>query len=507
MRDSADDGSSRSPATAAEVDALTRRLRTEIGVINLAGIAVLAVSAVFVDPPGRPGVGPVTSLATLAGVAPLYLVGVVKTHRLARPVLDWLAAGTAGADAPPEVRRRLLTLPALQAVLLLLLWSAAAVTLATGQALFTTADTLRDFVSVIVGVGVAGLVVATLSFLTVQRVLGPWYPRFFVSTVPTAEHIRSTRVRRRLLVAFLLGGAVPMVMIGAAVGQRLDAPGGADRLSEIVWFLVAVGIGAGALLTLSVRQSIVRPLGLIRGAADAVRSGDLGVSVPVESADELGEVAVAFNAMVEGLRERRRVEDLFGRQVGPAVVERLLAEGVSLGGERRQASILILDLAGFSTLVEETDPESVVERLNAVFDVVVAEVDGRGGLVNKFLGDGVLAVFGVPVPDPEHARHAVEAATAIGAGLDPLGIDYGIGVSTGTVVAGNVGAEDRFEYTVVGDTVNEAARLEELTRERPARILVAGNTVVARGDADGLVALGTEHLRGRTHPTEVFGLR
>lgn len=496
----------RPPATPEEVRRLEMRLRLEIGLTNMLGIAVLALAVFLFDPPTNAPVPGIPWPVAFLVVIPVYGLGIYASRRLRRPLLRWLSTGRAGEPAPPELRRLLVVHPSLQAAVLLVFWVTMAVALGAARATRAPEARLEAFVATSVGVLIAGIIVSTLSFLADQRILGPWYPRFFAGNDPTRFALPATRVRRRLLMAFVLGAATPMVLIGLAVSDRLRDPEGLGTLEGIVWFLVAVGIAAGLFLTLSVRQSIVRPLELIRKAAEAVRAGDLAASVPVESADELGELSVAFNAMVEGLAERRRIEDLFGRQVGPAVVEKLLSEGFALGGERRTASVLFLDLAGFTRLTQERSPEEVVETLNRVFAVVIREVDARHGFVNKFMGDAVLAIFGAPFDDPDHARHVVEAARAIATGLDAEGVGFGIGVSTGNVVAGNVGAAQRFEYTVVGDAVNEAERLQELTRRRGVPVLVSGSTVVALGGRDGVVPAGEEQLRGRSAPTEIYTL-
>lgn len=494
------------PATEEEVSRLNHRLWFEVGITNALGTITLALAFFFLEPPAREAIQGVPWALAFTVVIPLYAVGAYGTYRLVRPLNRWLRTGIQGQPAPPEVQRLVLAHPALQALMLLGLWVLTAGALAVAHVTRTPEDPLRAFVSTFTGVSIAGLVVATLAFLADQRVLGPWYERFFASDDPTRHRIPSTRVGRRMFVAFALGAAVPMVLIGFAVSERFANPRDIAQIETVTWFLVAVGIGTGLLLTLAVRESVARPLGLIRSAADSVRHGDLSVRVPVESADEFGELALAFNAMVEGLRERRRLEDLFGRQVGGAVAQRALHQGVALGGERRTASVLIIDLAGFTELTEEMAPERVVATLNRVFSVVIREVEARQGLINKFMGDAVLAVFGAPLDDPDHARHALEAARAIASALADEGVRFGVGVSTGDVVAGNVGALERFEYTVVGDAVNEASRLQDLTRERSEPVLVSGRTVSALGEQNGLVRVGTASLRGRSAPTDLYAL-
>jgi adenylate cyclase len=179
--------------------------------------------------------------------------------------------------------------------------------------------------------------------------------------------------------------------------------------------------------------------------------------------------------MADGLREREQLRDLFGRHVGDDVARAALERGIELGGEELEVAVLFVDIVGSTTLAAEHPPQEVVSRLNAFFRIVVEVVEDHGGLVNKFEGDAALAVFGAPLPLDDAAGCALAAARAlarrIGEEVDDL--DAGIGVSAGPAVAGNVGSESRFEYTVIGDPVNEAARLCELAKEEDGRVLAS----------------------------------
>jgi adenylate cyclase len=211
--------------------------------------------------------------------------------------------------------------------------------------------------------------------------------------------------------------------------------------------------------------------------------------------------------MVGGLRERERLRDLYGRQVGPDVARAALEQGAELGGRRAEISALYIDVIGSTALAEREAPERVVALLNDFFAAVVEVVDAHGGLVNKFEGDAALCVFGAPAALEDHAGHALAAARDLQRAVGALdgGLDAAIGVASGTVVAGWVGAETRFEYTVVGDPVNEAARLSEAAKRRPARMLAsavalerAGRSEAARWRFDGEL-----RLRGRSTPTRL----
>ena len=189
--------------------------------------------------------------------------------------------------------------------------------------------------------------------------------------------------------------------------------------------------------------------------------------------------------MVGGLRERQQLADLFGRHVGAEVARQALERGDRLGGEQREVSALFVDLIGSTALALRRPAEQVVGVLNAMFDAVVAAVTAEGGWVNKFEGDGALCVFGAPGDQPDHAARALRAATRPAApswrrAAAVPGLDAAIGVSSGLAVAGNVGSVQRFEYTVIGDPVNEASRLTRWPRRHPCRVLASGAAVDGR---------------------------
>jgi len=239
------------------------------------------------------------------------------------------------------------------------------------------------------------------------------------------------------------------------------------------------------------------------------------VRVPVRSTDELGELNERFNAMVEELRRAARTRELFGRYVSRAVAEQALERGIALGGETTQATAMFVDLRGFTALTQRTPPARVVELLNEYYAIVARVVEREGGLITQFLGDGVVAVFGAPLrPLPDHARPAVRAAIALERALAQRNaasgerLLAGIGICTGDMIAGNVGAGGRVTYTIVGDAVNQAARLQVKTRDLGASILLTESTRVALGETNGLVLrpCGAVPLKGVAAPVEVYAV-
>jgi adenylate cyclase len=247
-------------------------------------------------------------------------------------------------------------------------------------------------------------------------------------------------------------------------------------------------------------RTLTEPLTSLRGALARVERGDLAASVAVDDASEIGRLQSGFNSMVNGLRERDRLLDLFGRQVGEEVArEALERDGVELGGETRDAAVLFVDLIGSTKMATRLEPQDVVAELNSFFGIVVDCVSMHGGWVNKFEGDAALCVFGAPTSHPDAAGAALATARLMQTRLDRElpDVQAAIGVSAGTVVAGNVGAAERYEYTVIGDPVNEAARLTEMAKAAPGRLLAS----------DVAVELAQPRERDRWKPGETVTLR
>jgi adenylate cyclase len=274
--------------------------------------------------------------------------------------------------------------------------------------------------------------------------------------------------------------------------------------------LATIGLLSGGLMIAVVTRSLSERLERVRAALARVEEGDLDVAVEVDEGGQLGMLQRGLNEMAAGLRERRRLQDLFGRHVGEEVARQALERGAGLGGESREVSTLFIDVVRSTGLAATRPATEVVGMLNALFGAVVRCAAAEGGWVNKFEGDGALCVFGAPDDQPDHAARALRAARTMRRAVEELqrtspDLDVGIGVSSGPAVAGNVGAEERYEYTVVGDPVNEAARLTEAAKAVPGRVLASGGTVRRAGEEGSCWrSVGILTLRGRTLPTEAF---
>lgn len=279
-------------------------------------------------------------------------------------------------------------------------------------------------------------------------------------------------LRTRLLLA------LPMLNIIAGVAVAGLSTTGTASLSDLgvdVAVAVLVAFTVSLELTVLLARSVVDPVAQLQRMADRIRAGDLTARVPVASTDETGRLAQSFNEAVAGLEERERLREAFGIYVDPDVAERVLREGVALEGEEVEVSVLFLDVRGFTELAERAGAREVVSRLNALFEEVVPCVTEHGGHANKFVGDGLLAVFGAPDRLPDHADRALAAALAIDEHVRecfPGELEIGIGANSGSVIAGSVGGGGRYEFTVIGDPVNTAARVEEATRTTGDAILV-----------------------------------
>jgi adenylate cyclase len=348
----------------------------------------------------------------------------------------------------------------------------------------------------LVGIGLGTLANASLVYLLTERLLKPVFTQVLASGPVTTA---TAGVRFRFRVAWGLGAALPLA--GIAVTPLLHEEGDPFPPTVAMVYLALLGLVVGTALIRLTTRSVTEPLIAVRNGLQQVREGALDANVPVDDAGEVGLLQAGFNDMVVALRERQQLEDLFGRHVGTDVARRAMEAGTALGGETVSVSVFFVDLIGSSRMAEERPADEVVAVVNRFLAQVVDAATAQGGWVNKFEGDG-LCVFGAPVQQADHAARALRAAADLHSRLVSIGVDAGIGVSSGEVVAGNVGTESRYEYTVIGRPVNEAARLTDLAKQRPSRLLAAATTV-ALASCDGWAGAGTVDLRGMREPVAV----
>jgi adenylate cyclase len=293
---------------------------------------------------------------------------------------------------------------------------------------------------------------------------------------------------------------------------------------------VLVGVGGGslalaALIALWAARNVSRPVRLLAEHTKIIGGGNYSQRIELRREDELGRLATAFNAMSTGLAERDRVRDLLDKNVSPEVAAQLMRDGATLGGEEREVTILFADIRDFTPLSEKLSPHDVLTVLNRYLDRMSAEIELQGGVIDKYIGDAIMALFGAPVRQDDAADRALAAALAMTAALAQLNREFaaeatplamslpnalgiGIGLNTARVIAGNLGSVRRLNYSVIGDGVNVAARIESLTRnpDYHADILVSAATLHAARGSYHTRSLGEVAVKGRAEPVTLFAL-
>jgi class 3 adenylate cyclase len=445
-------------------------------------------------------------VAVVEGVVVLAVTyAVIREGRLARPIIDWIRAGRPEEDAL-GVWRCAVAMP--RQLVLANGWRAFAI-VALPVAVYATIEfdlTPYEGVIVFAGALVAVGYAAILHFFGSDLFMRPVLEDIARHLPPDFGGARlGVPLRWKLL------GALPLInVITGVVASGLSTDGSAslDDLGLDVVVAVGVAFTISFELVLLVTRSILRPVDDLLEATEAVKRGDLEARVPVVSGDELGALAGSFNEMMQGLSERERLRMAFGSYVDPEVAERVLEEGELLEGQEREVTVMFVDVCDFTARAEASTARETVAFLNEFFDVVVPCVLEHGGHANKFLGDGVLAVFGAPERLPDHADRAVEAAMSIAGAIgERFGGDVriGIGISTGPVVVGSVGGGGRLDFSVIGDAVNVAARVQAHTREIGAIVLLTDATIGAMNMRDsGVYAKGEAQLRGIADPVRLY---
>jgi class 3 adenylate cyclase len=296
-----------------------------------------------------------------------------------------------------------------------------------------------------------------------------------------------------------------------------------DVITSSLWTM-ALTLLAAIALTVWFTQRALTPVAQIAQASKAVARGDLSQRVPETNWDEVGSLARSFNEMVKGLNEREHMRDLFGRYLSREVGEAVLSGKVSLTGERKTITCLYVDMRGSTAFAEKHAPEDVMAALNQYFEVIILATEAHGGIVNRFVGDEAVCIFGAPTENRDHADRALQAALAMREGLAYLNqkraalglptLKFGMGLNTGDVVAGATGSEERQEYTVIGDAMNAGARIQALNKVFPEHdILLSEFTQAAiietrRGASQpyAFIDLGPVELRGKSELVRIFGV-
>ena len=471
---------------------------------NLVGAGTVLVVALLVVP--EPPLGHVAAhvelvnvVMTAGYVALAVPVGVALGTRRLLALRDWLR----------EERRATLaeTLAVLRAPLHLFglqvaLWLLAAVLF--GAVNLTYSSRLGVRVTIIVAI--TGAVTAACSYLLSDLMLRPAAARALSDRSPGRLVVPG--VATRAVLAWVFGTGLPvfgMVAIGI-LALSGDPSSTRRQLGITMVVLGGIGISVGLLAVTVAARATADPVDSVRRALARVKRGDFDVRVPVYDGTQIGQLQLGFNEMVSGLAERDRIRDAFGTYVDPDVAAHILEEGTDLGGEQVEVTIMFIDIRDFTGFAERTAADRVVAAINELFEQFVTVIHEEAGRVDKFVGDGLLAVFGAPRRLADHADRALAAALRIAAGLHSSEhLEIGIGLNSGTVVAGNVGGAGRLEFSVIGDPVNVAARVEAATRQTGDVILLAEHTrELLRAEHPPLLERDRVTLKGKSEPVRLY---
>lgn len=437
-------------------------------------------------------------IVSVAAVAVGTVVVAVGALLNILPTLRWFASG----QEPDARQRKALTrLPARQSALLIGTWAVSGAL----SILFNLGGGIGIIVPSAIGVALGGSAASGIGLLLTMNIIRPILA---AATQASERLVAAPGVFARLILMWLLCSGLPCLVIVALFVVRshgwLIPKTASVEIATLMVALAAVLLGLPTMILTS--RSISDPISEVVDAMAEVERGDFDTAVAVFERSEIGRLQVGFNQMVVGLAERERVRDLFDRHVGTNVARRAIEEGASMSGDVQEVAILFIDLTGSTELAASHPPQRVAEVLNDFFRIVVNAVDERDGMINKFQGDAALAVFGAPLRTSDAATAALGVARTLGEQLRELPlVDFGIGISAGPVFAGNIGAENRYEYTVIGDPVNEAARLADLAKTSERRILCSSAAIERADEAERehWTVKGSEVLRGRSAATEI----
>ncbi|MEA2406386.1 MAG: adenylate cyclase [Thermoleophilaceae bacterium] len=465
-------------------------------------LATLGLFALYTDPSSAE----FWSIALFAEACVFVAVAImmVAGARQIRPIRDWLE----GHGDPLEAWRAAVEVP--RRLTLQMGWQPFILIGVPISIYATIAADLSPYSAFVIfaGAAVAVAYAGILHFFSYEQFLRP-VVEDIVDELPAgfAGAPAGVPLRWKLL------GALPLInVITGVVVSGLSTDGSASLsdlgLDVVVAVLVAFTISLE--LTVLVTRSVIRPVDDMLKATEAVKRGDLDARVPITSGDELGQLAGSFNEMMEGLSEREALREAFGAYVDPDVAERVLENGELIEGQEREVTVMILDVADFTEFAQRSSARETVAFLNDLFGIAVPCVTEHGGHANKFLGDGLLAVFGAPDRLDDHADRAVAAALEIATRLIEHfdeDIRFGIGVNSGPVVVGSVGGGGRLEFAVIGDPVNVAARVEHLTRETGDFVLVTQATRCLMSDEGvELEPRGEFALKGVAEPVPIYAV-
>jgi adenylate cyclase len=321
---------------------------------------------------------------------------------------------------------------------------------------------------------------------------------------------RPVRIERPAIpLRYKLLGSLPLINVitGITVAALTADDAGIQALSLNVLIALTIAFLISFELTVLLSRSILRPIEDLEAATERIRQGRFDEHVPVTTADEFGELSSAFNQMTDGLAERERLREAFGTYLDEEVARHIISEDYDPEGHEAEVSLVFCDVKDFTEISANASASEIVSRLNELFEVIVPIIGRHRGHVDQFIGDGLLAVWNAPDRVPNHADRAVQCAVEIARTVNsrrPGGLQIGVGVNTGTVAAGSIGGAGRLSFSVIGDAVNLASRVEAATRETGDPVLITDATRTQLSETIEVVTRGEMEIRGFDEPIELY---
>jgi len=432
-----------------------------------------------------------------------------------RPAFEQLQRGeNIAADELDRVRRRLVHLPWSGAAISGAAWLMGAIVFLLSLSMAGRAMSAQLFWHLPISFGVSGFIATTQGFFLIE-LASHWglFPLFFQDARPDRlKGIRPISLRTR---GFMWAVSASICPIGSLLLLLFAPPSPGTNPQSFGLFVAVIGAAFALFSALLIGRSVAEPVDELRQAAQAVTEGRLDVQVPLRRADEFGALIGEFNRMVTELREKERLRQTFGAHVGRKAAEEILTRDPGLGGTEQEITVMFVDIRSFTARSAHLSPTKAVGLLNEFLRAMVEVVEGEhGGMINKFLGDGFMALFGIGSDSRNHADKALAAARSIQRTMERLNaqraargedpIQIGIGINTGPAIVGSIGSPERMEFTVIGNTVNVASRIEALNKTLGTSLLLSKETRDALRQLPTLRALPQQPVKGVEQLVEVF---
>lgn len=461
------------------------------------------------------------------GMTAICFLPMAVMYWFLRPVSRYLEPRNASTHSDHKLletaQRRVVNLPFIFTPVSLLLWiSVPAAIMIPFHYLYEIE--LHTSVFLASRAAMVGLIASTVAFFFLERharltLIPYFFPR---GRLFELEHAARLGISRRILILYIGGTLVPWIILLSTLfilqseiaGSQITAFSYGRGIFVFAIALCSYSFFSGLRLNKLVGSSVANPLRQMLKVLGRVRQGDFSPRVQVVSNDEIGVLGDAFNEMIKGLSERERLRNMFGKYVNPEIRDEILSGRIPLEGERRDATMLFSDLRNFTPFVESNQPEVVIAGMRAYFTAMHRVIQQHRGVVLQFVGDEIEAAFGVPVPYADHADQAMRAALAMRRALEELnqqrqihglaGFAHGVGLHSGPVLAGNSGSEEQSAYALIGDTVNVASRIQDLSKDLKWDILASRETVSRLSFDCPAQEVGPHSIKGYSKPVVIY---